>query len=74
MNTEDVLGLTMKVEPSAMTLFYKHIIHGDISQTGMFLGKIRNRSETVPRTPFTEEEASRSSTYREIMVFWKFCL
>ena len=62
----------MKIELSVKTLSYEHILHGDASGTGMFLGKIRNGSETLISEPFSEEDASRSSTYREIIMFWMF--
>ena len=71
-NIEDVLGFTMKIEPSFKTLSNEHILHGEASGTGMFLGKIRIGLEISISQLFTEEDASRSSTYRDIMVFWKF--
>ena len=55
----------MKIEPSIKTLLYEHILHGDASETRMFLGKIRNRLETLISEPFSKEDASRSSTYRD---------
>ena len=38
----------------------------------MYPGMIRNQAVTLVSEPFTEAEASKSSTYREVRVFWHF--
>ena len=38
----------------------------------MYLGMIRNQAVTLVSEPFTEAEASKSSTCREVRVFWHF--
>ena len=72
MNIEDVSGFTMKSSPTVSSLHFKHILHEDASGEGMYLGMIRNQAVTLESEPFTEAEASKSSTYREVRVFWHF--
>ena len=62
----------MKSSPTVSLLHFKHILHGDASGTGMYLGMIRNQAVTLVSEPFTEEEAAKSSTYREVRVFYHF--
>ena len=69
-NIEDVSGLTMKTSPMVSSLQFQHILHGDVSGVGMYLGMIRNQALTLISEPFTEAEMSKSSTYREVQVFW----
>ena len=71
-NIDDVSGFTIKVNPSVKILHFQYILHGDASGTGMYLGMIRNQALALVREPFTEEEAAKSSTYREIKVFYHF--
>ena len=63
-NIDEVSGFTMKSSPTVSLLHFKHILHGDASGTGMYLGMIRNQAITLVSEPFTEEEAAKSSTYR----------
>ena len=62
----------MKTDPCLQILLYQHVLHRDASGTGVFFGKIRKSLETLLSKPFTKVEASRSSTFIEIRVFWKF--
>ena len=36
------------------------------------LGRLRQNKEMHLSSPFTTKEASKSNTYREVRVFWKF--
>ena len=68
-NIEEWSGFTMKLSPTVSLLQFQHIFHGDASNTGIYLGMIRNNAVILVIEPFTEEEAAKSSTYREVKVF-----
>ena len=67
-NIDEVSGFTMNSSPTVSLLHFKHILHGDASGVGMYLGMIRNQAVTLVSESFTEAEASKSSTYREVSV------
>ena len=62
LNIEDVSGFTMKTSPTVSSLHFQNIWHGDASGLGMYLGMIRNQAVILVSEPFTEAEASKSST------------
>ena len=67
LNIEDVLGFTMKTSPTVSSLHFQHILHGDVSGVGMYLGMIRNQAVTLVSEPFTEAEASKIRPYDIIL-------
>ena len=71
-NIEEVSRFTMKSSPTVSSLHFQHILHGDASSSGMYLGMIRNEAVTLISKPYTEEESSKSSTFREMRVFCHF--
>ena len=71
-NIEDVSGFTMKSSPTVSSLHFKHVLHRDASGLGMYLAMIRNQAVTLVSELFTEEEAAKNSTYREVKVFYHF--
>ena len=71
-NVEDVSGFTMKTSPMVSSPHFQNILHGDASGVGMYLGMIRNQAVTLISELFTSTEVTKSSTYREVRVFWSF--
>ena len=59
----------MKSSQTVSLLHFKHILHGDASGTGMYLGMIRNQAVTLISELFTDVEAAKSSTYSKEKVF-----
>ena len=63
-------SVTIKVNPSVKTLHFEYILHGDALGKGMYLGMLRNDATTLVRKPFSENDTAKSSTFREVKVFW----
>ena len=72
MNIDEISGFTMKTDPSVLVLSYNYVFHGDASGTGLFLGMIRDKKITLLSQPFSPEDCLKSSTFREVSVFWGF--
>ena len=56
---------------SSETIVFKVVLAGDASVVGAYLGNIQFRS-TLLSFPFSEEEAKKSSTFRELLVSYRF--